>query len=187
MGNKLKNSNEEVTQNINTETTNSIQIIKTNNKWQERIEEYEGIILDSPDGRLIKTILKIEFTKKKKIKYSSSDGSIYRIDQVKDFSKDQEIMLNTEQIKYLQWVGNYDKNQKKYGKWVAIWQGHTLSNIGGFYMKNGEKEGFWMELFEQFQNKARVFQHGEYDNGQKIGYWKYIYRNREIQRDIMNS
>ncbi|CAD8149934.1 unnamed protein product [Paramecium pentaurelia] len=91
-----------------------------------------------------------------------------------------EILTNLEQIQYLQWIGESQSNCKKLGKWTAAWRGEKIIDVGGLYLENGKKQGFWKEIIQNFQKEAQVFQQGEYIHEQRKGTWKYIYKNKEI-------
>ncbi|CAD8052093.1 unnamed protein product [Paramecium primaurelia] len=117
---------------------------------------------------------------KTEIKYATKDGQIMRIDYNKDPQGTPQILYNLEQIKYLQWVGQYGENLKKVGNWVAIWKGHKLKNVGGKYSEEGKKIGFWVELSSNFMEQSPVYEVGEYVDDQRRGQWKYLFKDYEV-------
>ncbi|CAD8179243.1 unnamed protein product [Paramecium pentaurelia] len=108
--------------------------------------------------------------------------------------------------------GNYDHNGKKTGKWVelhlnyfkqnyvycdATYEGEYLDGIkqgywqtflskkiigGGFYNQVGQKDGFWIELNDNFSLYLieiihcgnQVIYKGNYKNGLQIGIWEIV-------------
>ncbi|CAD8192451.1 unnamed protein product [Paramecium pentaurelia] len=114
------------------------------------------------------------------IKYVTEDGQILRIDYNKDPQETPHILNNLEQIKHLQWVGEYGKNLKKVGDWIAIWKGQQLKNVGGKYSEEGKKIGFWVELTSNYMEQSLVYEAGEYVDDQRRGKWKYLFKDYEI-------
>ncbi|CAD8151626.1 unnamed protein product [Paramecium pentaurelia] len=110
---------------------------------------------------------------KTEINYATEDGQIMRIDYNKDPQGTPQILYNLEQIKYLQWVGQYGENLKKVGDWMAIWKGQKLKNVGGKYytQKKEKKQGF---------GQIPVYKVGEYVDDQRRGKWKYLYKDYEV-------
>ncbi|CAD8087580.1 unnamed protein product [Paramecium primaurelia] len=95
-------------------------------------------------------------------------------------------VLNLEQIKHLQWQGEYCQNKRKFGKWIAIWNGEALLEVGGYY-ESGLKQGLWKELINQYWSHATIYQSGDYFNDQKQGIWTYNYNNEKIGGGSYNS
>ncbi|CAD8110097.1 unnamed protein product [Paramecium primaurelia] len=133
---------------------------------------------DSVTNRKIKTKIQIISTKENMIKYTL-DGQILRIDQGRDLPLRNQVWNNFEQIKYLAWFEEIGKSNQKSSKWIAIWKGEVLSNVGG-YIENNLKQGLWNQLIDNYWSQAQVFQSGEYCNNYKIGTWKYIYNQKII-------
>ncbi|CAD8117519.1 unnamed protein product [Paramecium primaurelia] len=121
----------------------------------------------------------ISYENQNQIKYIQ-DGSILRIDYIKDKSIKQEVLTNLEQIQYLFWFGQYGENNKKIDKWIATWKGETLVDVGGYYSDKGLKQGLWKELIKNYWSKAQVYEVGKYKNNLRKGSWKYIYKDQEI-------
>ncbi|CAD8111463.1 unnamed protein product [Paramecium primaurelia] len=109
----------------------------------------------------------------------SFDGVILRKQLIQDEPQNLNILTNIEQIKRLKWLGEYGMDKRKQGKWIAIWNGEVLSDIGG-YFENGLRKGLWKELFKNYCSQAKVFESGEYQNDKRIGIWIYIYDNNKI-------
>ncbi|CAD8149895.1 unnamed protein product [Paramecium pentaurelia] len=121
-------------------------------EWKK---ECEGIIWDyiyNPP-RKIRTKYLISRTNEKEIMYTL-DGCSLKIDRIIGPSKELDLMNNLEQIKHLQWIGQYGQNNVKIGKWIIRWNGETLKDVGGQYSNDGKKQGRWIELFSNYWNKA---------------------------------
>ncbi|CAD8213287.1 unnamed protein product [Paramecium pentaurelia] len=146
-----------------------------------RIQEIDGIQWDYTDipPRKIKKKFIISYENQNEIKYIQ-DGSIIRIDYIKDQQIKQEVLTNLEQIQYLFWFGEYGKNNEKIDKWIATWKGQTLVDVGGYYSDKGLKQGLWKELIKNYWSKAQVYEIGKYKNNLRKGTWKYIYMDQEI-------
>ncbi|CAD8129148.1 unnamed protein product [Paramecium sonneborni] len=64
------------------------------------------------------------------------------------------------------------------GNWDFIWLDKKLS--GGFYNKNGLKQGKWVEFDEIFGIVKQVTYTGEYNiQGKKVGKWDIMYKYRD--------
>ncbi|CAD8092870.1 unnamed protein product [Paramecium primaurelia] len=151
--------------------------------WQEGIKEYEcQQYTKTPNNDLIavKAKFTVTKTKNKEIIYSSY-GMSQRIEQIIEVSnKKPELLRNLDQIKHLQWVGEYGSNHKKVGKWIVTWKGQSLYGVGGLYSDDGKKQGKWKELIPNYCDEAQVYEFGEYVNDERNGIWKYILSTTEI-------
>ncbi|CAD8069768.1 unnamed protein product [Paramecium sonneborni] len=145
------------------------------------IQQYEFSFKDPSSFRTIRSKFQIVLIEENQFMYIF-DGQILKIDQVEKISKIPEFSNNLEQIKYLQQIEDYGSDQQKYFKQVSYWQGQQLNQVGGFYSKDGGKQGLWKETFKNFKIKALVYFFGEYLNNQKIGKWRYIYKNQKMQK-----
>ncbi|CAD8215572.1 unnamed protein product [Paramecium octaurelia] len=154
--------------------------------WQISTEEHKLYCWDACIKEFFLTTLKIEFTKDNEILYIK-DESIIRCDKIIDLSQKPVTLTNLEQIKYLQWVGDYGKNNKKIGKWTVNWQGEVLNNVSGEYTDEGKKQGKWIDLFENYSSESQVLEIGEYLNNQRQGLWISIYEDQEIGSGEYNS
>ncbi|CAD8173458.1 unnamed protein product [Paramecium octaurelia] len=151
-------------------------------KWQEKSKEFELLIWSDP--RFIRTKLQINQTKNTEVQYIK-DGFILRSDLIT--TTDQKILKNIEQIKNLEWRGNFGNNNLKVGKWVVTWLGKTLEGVGGLYTVDGQKHGRWRELSQNYWTLAQVYEEGEYNNGLRIGVWKYFYQDKQINGGLYNN
>ncbi|CAD8120004.1 unnamed protein product [Paramecium sonneborni] len=112
------------------------------------------------------------------------DGQIQKIEMKNDSSIIE--MRNFEQIKNLRWDGQIGNKNKRIGRWRVFWGGERL-NIGGYYNEMGNKQGIWIDLFENFWDKCEVIYEGEYKNDIKRGYWKTIYKVQQIGGGYYNQ
>ncbi|CAD8069653.1 unnamed protein product [Paramecium sonneborni] len=148
--------------------------------WQAGVQINQFSKWDDEMKRILQTKLKIIFTDDQKIKYVTEDGSILRIDEIKDLSQQPLIMKNLDQIKNLQFIGQYGNNLKKVGKWKTVWKGQTISDARAFYSEEGEKQGLWKGCIDNFWSLAQIFEIGKFEKNQRIGIFTYIYENEEI-------
>ncbi|CAD8078503.1 unnamed protein product [Paramecium sonneborni] len=140
--------------------------------WLQGTKDYE--IYDKCE----KIKIQITFTKDYKIIYRRGE-IILRVEKVKQFFKNPELMTNLEQIRHLDWQGEYGIGETKCGKWQIKWNGKILKDVGGYY-ENGQKQGLWQELKKNYWNQAQVYEIGEYFNDYRKGGWDYIYQNNKI-------
>ncbi|CAD8117903.1 unnamed protein product [Paramecium primaurelia] len=138
--------------------------------------EQLGILWDYYWNRYFQVKFYIAQTKNKKIKYSTNDEFILRVDSLEHFT---QILNNLEQIKYLFWFEISKPNLNQLGRWAVNWKGKVLQDIGGWY-SNGLKQGFWKEPIQNYWTLSQAYQVGEYQDGQRIGTWKYEYEDKEI-------
>ncbi|CAD8121064.1 unnamed protein product [Paramecium sonneborni] len=155
-----------------------------NDQPQEIISEYNGEVWYRM--LLIKNKFKV-IQNQNEIKYITDDGTILRIEEIKDQSKSIEIMTNFEQIQHLSWYGRYGKKFQKIGKWKIAWKGEILQDAGGEYCDDGKRQGQWKEVIKNYWSKAQVYEVGKYENDKRKGYWKYIYGNTEIDGGFYNE
>ncbi|CAD8118554.1 unnamed protein product [Paramecium sonneborni] len=114
-------------------------------KWEGQTIQKEVRQWDQAKYRFHKINIGIKFTQDNQIIYSKNQA-ILRIIKVHDFFENPQLFNNVDQIHKLTWQGQYDKNRKKEGKWVAFWDKSILKNVGG-YFNNGQKQGQWKDLF----------------------------------------
>ncbi|CAD8164362.1 unnamed protein product [Paramecium octaurelia] len=153
---------------------------------QESIQNHKIGILNDNDGRLFYTQFQIKLTQEKEIQYILNE-SIIRREQIYDISSKLEILSNYEQIKFLTWIGSYQKNYQKIGKWTAQWKGNKIYDVGGYYSIVGKKCGIWKEIINNYWEKAKIYELGEYINGERQGFWKFILDEKEIGGGRYNS
>ncbi|CAD8187964.1 unnamed protein product [Paramecium octaurelia] len=136
MGNKQINlfSKEQQSLNKEKQITSYFHYRSRESQQVEEISIYEDNVWDCYNSRFLRTKFQISLTSTQEIQYSTIEGQVLRIDQRKDISNKPEILTNLEQIKYLNWQGEYGENYKKVGKWIATWKGENLEDIGGWYL-----------------------------------------------------
>ncbi|CAD8128908.1 unnamed protein product [Paramecium sonneborni] len=72
-------------------------------------------------------------------------------------------------------IGEY-YNGLRIGGWKYFLENQKIG--GGFYNKNGQKQGKWIDLDEGFQDSKKVIFCGEYDlKSMKVGQWDIMYSN----------
>ncbi|CAD8099421.1 unnamed protein product [Paramecium sonneborni] len=128
--------------------------------------------------RIEKIKIQIKLTLDQQIIYSQN-GAILRVVEGCDVIERLETFNNMDQIQNLSWQGQYGKNKKKDGKWIAFWTKELLKNVGGYY-KEGQKYGLWKDLFLNYWKEAQIFETGEFQSDLRIGKWNYIYQNAKI-------
>ncbi|CAD8118609.1 unnamed protein product [Paramecium primaurelia] len=101
-------------------------------------------------------------------------------DYIKEPSKKYDLITNLEQIQHLKWQGEFGKNEKKIGRWIAIWKGQTLEAVNRWYSEDGLQSGLQTELINNYWSKADIYVYGEYYNHQKQGVWKFIIQDNMI-------
>ncbi|CAD8067350.1 unnamed protein product [Paramecium sonneborni] len=163
--------------NVNFLSIQSLEQKSMINEEGKETKEIESFIFDFDQKRYICTKFEINLTKDKDLIYTK-DGSILRIDKSKNSFWQKDVMTNLEQIAYLQWEGEYNKNDIKIGKWTAIFKG--VKDIGGQYNNEGKKQGKWKEIFQNYWSQTIGYEVGEYFNDQRIGIWKYIFQEKEM-------
>ncbi|CAD8130447.1 unnamed protein product [Paramecium sonneborni] len=158
---------------------NQFSLIEKPQEFESSLE-FDGIVWDYTDipPRKIITKIIISCKNQNEITYSQ-DGSILRIDQIKNKWMKYEVLTNIEQIKYLFWFREF-RNNEKIDKCIATWKGETLVDVGGYYSEIGLKQGLWKELIKNYWSKAQVYEVGKYKNNLKKGTWKYVYNDKEI-------
>ncbi|CAD8070503.1 unnamed protein product [Paramecium sonneborni] len=153
--------------------------IGNNDLKKNKIFENQCIIWNDLKQRWMNTKILIAFTQNFEIIYLK-DGQILRIEKVKDISQKPDTLTNFEQIKFLEWFGKFEINHFKVGKWTANWNGEKLMEVGGYYSKDGLKQGIWKELIKNYWTGAQVYEIGVYINNQRRGFWNYLYGNNKI-------
>ncbi|CAD8166300.1 unnamed protein product [Paramecium pentaurelia] len=142
-----------------------------------KVQKCEGF---KKRGKCLKKInFQIQCTEEGELQYVYQGEILQRIKFNDQLTKPQTI-TNLEEIFHLLWVGVQEKNQQKAGQWIAMWKGENLFGCGGQYSSDGKKQGIWKEMIKDFYENSKAFEIGEYVNGQRKGYWKYVYENIEI-------
>ncbi|CAD8163747.1 unnamed protein product [Paramecium octaurelia] len=118
-------------------------------------------------------------SKKESFVYMKNDR-ILQVEQRADQLEHYEVIKNLELVKHLTQKGEYvEQSNKRKGKWMFFWKQQRI-NAGGFYNEDGLKVGRWIELFDNFWEKAKIFLEGGYQGGKKIGRWNIIYLEKII-------
>ncbi|CAD8165546.1 unnamed protein product [Paramecium pentaurelia] len=92
-----------------------------------------------------------------------------------------EIFQNYDQYAQITFKGKYI-NGLKQGQWDILYQNDKIG--GGNYNKDGEKQGKWTEVHENFNlQKFNILFEGKYMQGKKQGQWKMIIQSREEQKE----
>ncbi|CAD8174435.1 unnamed protein product [Paramecium octaurelia] len=150
------------------------------------MKEIESNYWDDQSQRFLKIKLNTLFNSENKI-ICSKDGQILRMyqfsqqsDYLKDHVNNEEELNNLDQIKYLRWFGKQGEKNYKVGNWEAVWKDQILSDVGGYYSNNGQKQGIWTDLIKMYWSESQVYEVGEYENGIKVGRWKLLYDGQEI-------
>ncbi|CAD8094416.1 unnamed protein product [Paramecium primaurelia] len=160
-----------------------VENIKTfNNNLNEDLKQhlsrkqYEGKLWNDIQKRFTQIQFEILYISGQKIKYLGNDGQTLRIQKTVGLSNQTEILTNYEQIKYLQWDGDYGEDMRRNGKWTAFWNKQVLSNVGERVV-----DGMCKKFFQAF-----VFEIGEYKNDFRIGNWSYEFENQRIKGGSYN-
>ncbi|CAD8108710.1 unnamed protein product [Paramecium sonneborni] len=148
-----------------------------NQNLEEKFQEYETF--KQLDYKFQKTYFQTYQTKQGELMYIHK-GEILQKFQIYEFLPKLEIITNLEQIKYLRWIGELGKDNRKIGLWKATWKGESIVDCGGWYSQEGQKQGKWKEMIKNYNDHAKVFEIGEYVNDLRKGIWKYNFQENEI-------
>ncbi|CAD8194862.1 unnamed protein product [Paramecium octaurelia] len=159
--------------------SNENQINEGSFKWEQGIVDHQVVNFNHSNNRYNNIIIQLKFTQEGEILYIY-DGSILRKEKVIEISQKPQLLNNIEQIKFLEWMGNYGTNNQKIGRWTILWKGTKLKDIGGEYSQEGKKQGLWREITKNYRKNAEVLEIGVYENDYRKGYWKYIYQQNDI-------
>ncbi|CAK74581.1 unnamed protein product (macronuclear) [Paramecium tetraurelia] len=127
-----------------------------NHFQQSKTSEYGCDIWDSNQKRLLKIKYRISTTIE--LQRCSLDGEILKIVQNKNSSFKLDLLTNLEQIKYLECFENYLGNYMEVRKWTMYWGGEQIQQTGGFYSKDGLKQGLWNQLIKQYSRQYPLTQ-----------------------------
>ncbi|CAD8077813.1 unnamed protein product [Paramecium sonneborni] len=151
--------------------------------WHSGIHIEQGI--ENQNRSIRKSNFQIEFTNDGWLNYIM-DGTILKAENHFEKNVQPEIIRNIDQIKNLRWKGEYDRKQRKVGKWNAYWRGDNI-NVGGYYNEDGKKCGKWIEPFVNYYEISQVVIKGEYKQGLKQGEWITYLQNQQIANGIYNE
>ncbi|CAD8112997.1 unnamed protein product [Paramecium primaurelia] len=144
-------------------------------KQEESIIQLEGV--EKINNQLMKTSFEL-ITQKNGNKVYQKDGQILRIQKNILGQKSEQLLYNLEQIKHLEFQGQYGVNGYKINQWNYFWKGQQIG--GGVYNSNGEKEGNWIDLCDNYWDQKNIIEKGYYEQNKKIGVWNIIWDNQEI-------
>ncbi|CAD8193542.1 unnamed protein product [Paramecium octaurelia] len=109
-------------------------------------------------------------------KVYSKNGYTLRVDKLKQGQKEEQVILNLEQIKHLRFEGQYGVDGYKYKQWDIIWKGQQVG--GGLYNILGEKEGKWIDLCENYWDEKKVVEIGYYKQDKRVGAWSQKWKDQ---------
>ncbi|CAD8166270.1 unnamed protein product [Paramecium pentaurelia] len=148
-------------------------------KWQEHgTINIEVEMWDQIKTQITKMKIQIIKTQDNEIIYVN-DGIILRVQSLQDVLNNPQNFTNLEQIQKLQWKKENEINMMKIVKSMAFWNGKVLKDVGGYFL-DGQKQGFWREIIDNYWSQAEVYVIGEYNKNKKVGVWKYIFHNNII-------
>ncbi|CAD8051101.1 unnamed protein product [Paramecium primaurelia] len=75
------------------------------------------------------------------------------------------------------YVGEYANGIKK-GNWITIKNGNIIG--GGNFDVYGMKNGKWIDVINNFNQRNNITEAGSYLNGIRVGQWNYVYRGQII-------
>ncbi|CAD8115251.1 unnamed protein product [Paramecium sonneborni] len=130
----------------------------SNKETSKNFENFECLFFDQYQFRWLKKKCYIECDQDNQLIYLYNG---YMVRLMKKFSLlENEVFNNLEQIKYIEWVGNFE-NLRRVSKWKLNWNGQILQNVGGYYSKSGQKQGIWKDIMKNFCSKVLVFEVGQ--------------------------
>ncbi|CAD8101279.1 unnamed protein product [Paramecium primaurelia] len=144
-------------------------------KKEEKIKTLEGF--QQFNNQLVKTQFHL-ITQINRDKIYKKDGQILRVEKYILGSKNEQILLNLEQMKYLEFKGQYGINGYKCQQWNYYWKGKQVG--GGLYNNFGQKEGKWIDLCENYWDRRNITEAGDYFEDKRIGDWKMYWNNQKM-------
>ncbi|CAD8085729.1 unnamed protein product [Paramecium primaurelia] len=177
--NKVNDFNQNLLQQLNI-----LYSLKQKSNYQN-ISTLEVIGIKKQFSSLKETKLQVIYTKNNEMIYLQ-DGEILRCDEIQDYNDQPQIMKNLEQIRHLIWHGSYNLSAQKEGKWYPTWKGEKI-DAGGTYQLNGIKNGQWIELSQNFWDKAQVFEKGKYSNNKRCDKWEFFHNNQLVSEGLYSQ
>ncbi|CAD8137801.1 unnamed protein product [Paramecium octaurelia] len=107
-----------------------------------------------------------------------NDGEIIRKYQYKEFQENEVVLNNLEQIKYLNFRESPELYGQNFKQWNIYWKQEQVG--GGVCNQQGQKDGKWIDISNNFWDGKNAFEVGHYDKDTRIGHWKFIFRNQII-------
>ncbi|CAD8213449.1 unnamed protein product [Paramecium pentaurelia] len=75
-------------------------------------------------------------------------------------------------------IGIYENGQKS-KQWNIFYRDQVIA--GGYYNEDHNKDGNWIDLYENFSNYSLIKYAGRYQNGRKILIWQTYYKQKIMQ------
>ncbi|CAD8173472.1 unnamed protein product [Paramecium octaurelia] len=143
---------------------------------QERKIQLEGV--QRFQNRLMKTSFHL-ITKTNGDKLYQQNGETLKIEKnIVGSKRNDQVLLNIEQMKYLEFQGQYGINGYKYKQWNYLWKGKQVG--GGNFNILGQKEGKWIDLCDDFWDNKQIFEEGDYQGDNRIGDWIISQKSQKI-------
>ncbi|CAD8209887.1 unnamed protein product [Paramecium octaurelia] len=152
-----------------------LQTYLINEKTEESIVQLEG--LEYVNNQLVKKSFNL-ITQNNGDKLYLKDGEILRIEKRILGQKSEQFLKKLEQIKHLEFKGQYGINGYKINQWNYFWKGQQVG--GGKYDLRGQKKGKWIDLCDDYRDLKNVVEEGDYQQDQRFGEWKIIWNNQQI-------
>ncbi|CAD8152373.1 unnamed protein product [Paramecium pentaurelia] len=121
-------------------------------------------------------------------KIYSKEGDCLRLENTQLGQQVEDIIHNLEQIRYLQFKGQFGINGYKIKQWNYFWKEQQIG--GGKFNFQGQKEGKWIDLCQDYceyfiitisyQSQKNVIEIGSYQLDKRIGCWNYFWKNNKI-------
>ncbi|CAD8090409.1 unnamed protein product [Paramecium primaurelia] len=121
------------------------------------------------------------------------NDKILRQEKILDLTNNIELMKNVEQINHLTWRGLFSNLKNKIGIWTAYWKLQKI-NVGGYYDQMSQKQGKWIEIFENYCEQFSLFKYivlqmlfiqANIKMGQNVGYGKQYIRIKQCNISLM--
>ncbi|CAD8154101.1 unnamed protein product [Paramecium octaurelia] len=124
---------------------------RADNKKKETILRLKG--LKGQNNKLVNTTFYL-IDKQNGDKVYKKDSQILRIEKFRLGQLNEQILFNLEQMKYLEYKGQYGIKGYKIKQWNYFWKGQQVG--GGHYNIFGQKEGKWVDLCENYWDQNNV-------------------------------
>ncbi|CAD8179779.1 unnamed protein product [Paramecium pentaurelia] len=153
----------------------NIFILSSNEKIEDKTIDMEG--LEKVNNKLVKTTFQLT-TQKNGDKVYKKNRQILRIEKKILGQKNDEALLNLEQMKYLEFKGSYGIKGYKIKQWNYFWKGQNVG--GGNFNLKGQKEGKWFDLCQNYWDKRNIIEQGCYESDKRSGDWSINWNNQRI-------
>ncbi|CAD8073584.1 unnamed protein product [Paramecium primaurelia] len=153
---------------ISTNQKNYLQQSSTKTSTKNKIIQLEG--LQEVNNQLIQTNCHLIIQQNGNKIYNYNE-QILRQEKNKLGQKNDLVFNNLEQIKFLQFKGEYGVNGYKINQWNYFWNDVLVG--GGMYNHMGQKIGQWIDLHEDYQENKKIIEKGCYNQDQRRGVWQF--------------